>query len=362
MGAQLNQLIVSNIRNLDSVDLNFGPQFNVFTGINGSGKTSLLEAIHLLSLGRSFRAKSMRQIMAFGTQQCLVRAHIGSNNDHHNNIWLALERFADGASTYKIGGQEEKSAAELSKVLPVQLIDVNSHLLLEGGPIYRRQFMDWGVFHVEHNFLQDWRSLQRALEQRNMALKHGQHPAEMWNEAYVKYANAVDVARATYLQQFEVVFLALIAEMLGLKDVELRYNRGWSRDQDLRAVLQSSIHTDLQYGYTTKGPQRADFEVLIAKRAAKEVLSRGQMKIFVCIMLLARAKMLPTTQTGVFLIDDLHAELDKHSCSLFIQAIKDMGCQVFITGIEAELLRESLHGCNTRMFHVEHGTIKELAV
>ncbi len=362
MGAQLNQLIISNIRNLKAVDLNLGPQFNVFTGVNGSGKTSLLEAVYLLGIGRSFRASSMRQVMAFGAQQCLIRAKISSTEAHHNDIWLGLERFADGSTTYKVGGQLERSAAELTKVLPVQLIDVNSHLLLEGGPANRRQFIDWGVFHVEHCFLQDWRMLQRAIEQRNTALKQRQAPADIWNEAFVKYATAVDSARAAYIESFGTVFLSLIDEMLGLKGVELRYNRGWSQTQDLAAVLHATRHLDMQYGYTTKGPQRADLEVLIDNRLAKEVLSRGQMKIFVCIMLLARAKLLPPAQSGVFLIDDLHAELDKHSCNLFISAIKNMGCQVLITGIDAELLGERLDGCTTRMFHVEHGTIKELAI
>lgn len=356
MGARLNQLIVSNIRNLSALDLSFSPQFNVFTGVNGSGKTSLLEAIYLLGIGRSFRAKSLRQVIAFGAQQCLVRANVEVDD---SDIWIALERSIDGSIHYKVGGQPEKSAAELTKVLPVQLIDVNSHLLLEGGPIFRRQFVDWGVFHVEQSFLQNWRHMQRALEQRNSALKANKVPPELWNEAFAKYAEAVDAARFAYIERFSTVFLALIEEMLGLKDVELRYNRGWSQEQDLRLVLRDSIHSDLQLGYTTRGPQRADLEVLIGNRPVKEVLSRGQMKIFVCIMLLARAKLLQNEQSGVFLIDDLHAELDKHSCSLFITAIKQMGCQVFITGIEAEMLQKRLQGCTTHMFHVEHGKITE---
>ncbi len=360
MAAQLNQLIVSNIRNLSAVDLNFGSQFNVFTGANGSGKTSLLEAIYLLGIGRSFRAASLQQVISFGFQQCVVRAKI-LRNDDQNGLWLGLERSLDGSTQYKVGGNNETSAAELTKVLPIQLIDVNSHLLLEGGPSYRRQFVDWGVFHVEHSFLQNWRLMQRALKQRNSALKARQVPAEIWNEAFVKYSEAIDIARLGYIQRFSTVFLGLLEQMLGLKGVEMRYNRGWSQEQTLNAVLRDTIQRDLLYGYTTRGPQRADLEVLIDNRPAKEVLSRGQMKIFVCIMLLARAKLLQDAQSGVFLIDDLHAELDKHSCSLFINAIKDMGCQVFITGIEAELLHERLHGCNTHMFHVEHGTIKELA-
>lgn len=361
MGAQLNQLIVSNIRNLSAVDLNFGPQFNVFIGANGSGKTSLLEAIYLLGIGRSFRAKSMRQVISFGAEQCVVRAKMNTSDaDINNGLWLAVERGSDGTTQYKIGGQTEKSAAELTKILPVQLIDVNSHLLLEGGPTNRRQFMDWGVFHVEHTFLQHWRLMQRALDQRNMLLKQRQVPPEMWNETFIKYAQAVDAARLAYIERFKPMFLGLISEMLGLNTVELRYNRGWKSAQELREVLYDNISTDLAYGYTTKGPQRADLEVLVDGRAAKDVLSRGQIKIFVCIMLLARAKLLQDTRAGVFLIDDLHAELDRHSCGLFINAIREMGCQVFITGIEAEMLKERLKDCITHMFHVEHGTIKEL--
>lgn len=363
MSAQLNQLILSNIRNLEALDLNFGPQFNVFVGSNGSGKTSLLEAIYLLGVGRSFRARSMRQIISFGSSQCLIRAKVSTFADSaQTDIWLAVEKTLAGESQYKIGGQPERSAAELTKVLPVQLIDVNSHLLLEGGPNYRRQFIDWGVFHVEHGFLQSWRLMRRALEQRNMALKQRQTPAAIWNDTFVKYATAVDVARNGYVQQFSKFFLLMLDEMLGLGAVELFYNRGWALNQELGAALEDSKSSDLAYGYTHRGPQRADLEIYLDGRPAKEVLSRGQIKIFVCIMLLVRAKLLQNSRSSVFLIDDLHAELDKNSCGLFIEAIKAMGCQVFITGIDEAALRERLHGCAMRMFHVEHGGIREQAI
>jgi DNA replication and repair protein RecF len=363
MSAQLNQLILSNIRNLGDLDLSFGPQFNVFVGANGSGKTSLLEAIYLLGVGRSFRARSIRQIISFGSEQCLIRAKVGSHDENEqSSIWLAVERTLAGDPQYKIGGQLEKSAAELTKALPVQLIDVNSHLLLEGGPNNRRQFIDWGVFHVEHSFLQNWRLMRRALEQRNMALKQRQTPAAVWDEAFVKYATLVDTARNEYIQRFSKIFLLMLQDMLGLTTVELQYNRGWSREQELQAALEDSKYVDLAHGYTHRGPQRADLEIVLGGKLAKDVLSRGQIKIFVCIMLLARAKLLQDTRSSVFLIDDLHAELDKNSCGLFIEAIKAMGCQVFITGIDGASLLERLHDCAIRMFHVEHGVIREQAI
>ncbi len=363
MSAQLNQLILSNVRNLGALDLSFGPQFNVFVGVNGSGKTSLLESIYLLSVGRSFRARSIRQIISFGNGQCLIRARVSAKDGGaQNNIWLAVEKTFSGESQYKIGSQPEKSSSELTRLLPVQLIDVNSHLLLEGGPNYRRQFIDWGVFHVEHNFLQNWRLMKRALEQRNMALKQRQTSVAIWNEAFIKYAAEVDIARKNYVWRFSEFFLQMLNEMMGLNAVELFYNRGWSSEQELGAVLESSKYIDLAHGYTRHGPHRADLEIKLDGRPVKEVLSRGQIKIFVCIMLLVRAKLLQETRSSVFLIDDLHAELDKNSCSLFIEAIKTMGCQVFITGIDETSLRERLHGCAMRMFHVEHGAIKEQAI
>ncbi len=364
MGVRLNRLILSNIRNLGALDLNFGPQFNVFVGPNGSGKTSLLEAIHLLGIGRSFRSRSIRQIISFGAEQCVIRAQVGAvaATAEDSNLWLAVERKLGGDAHYKIGGQTEASAIELTKMLPVQLIDVNSHLLLEGGPNFRRQFIDWGVFHVEHSFLHNWRAMRRALEQRNEALKQRQEPASRWTETFTQYAMAVDAARSKYVHEFSAAFLPMLHAMLGITALEVCYHSGWPEGRDLATAMATTMRLDLAYGYTHCGPQRADLTFTLNGRPIKDVLSRGQLKILVCIMLLARAHMLRDLHAGLFLIDDLHAELDKSNCSLLINAIRDMGCQVFITGIEADLLRDRLQGCITQTFHVEQGLIKEQAI
>ena len=360
MSAQLRQLILSNIRNLDAVDLNFGAKFNVFTGPNGSGKTSLLEAIYLLGVGRSFRAKSLQQIISFGEEQCLVRAKVRPFGDlESDGIWLGVKKGLNGDAQYRVGVNVEKSAAELTRLLPIQLIDVNSHLLLEGGPDYRRQFVDWGVFHVEPTFLQAWRMMKRALEQRNSALKLRQMPAEVWNQSFISYAQTVDEFRRAYVTRFDLVLRPMLRQLLNISDLEIRYKRGWSEDQSLAAALEATRSLDMACGYTNRGPQRADIEVLLDGRPAKTVLSRGQIKLFVCIMLLARAQTLSDASASVFLIDDLHAELDKDSCGLFIETINNLGCQVFITGIEEDLLKARLQGCNTHLFHVEQGCITE---
>lgn len=362
MIAQLSQLVISNIRNLEETSLNFGPRFNVFIGSNGSGKTSLLEAIYLLGAGRSFRARSVQQVIAFGAEQCLVRAKLSEHLDYGaGGVWLGVERGVNGDAQYRVGEQNEKSSAELTRLLPVQLIDVNSTSLLEGGPNCRRQFIDWGVFHVEHTFLDNWRLMRRALEQRNASLKRKQKPSAVWDEAFVKYSTIVDEARRGYVDKFMAIFTSMLQEMLGMTGVSLLYLSGWGQDRTLSAALEATANIDLAYGYTNRGPHRADLEILQHGRPVKAVLSRGQLKIFTCIMLLARAKLLEKERSSIFLIDDLHAELDTKSCSLIVDAINAMDCQAFITGIEAELLSARLQACETRMFHVEQGRISEYA-
>jgi DNA replication and repair protein RecF len=362
---QIKQLIISNVRNLSSIELTLAKKFNIFVGANGSGKTSLLEAVHLLGLGRSFRARSVHQIIAFNADECIVRAQVeavrvdnDNNNWHDSLVWVAVKKGKSGVSDFRIGEQCNATAAELTSLLPLQLIDVNSPELLLGGPKNRRQFIDWGVFHVEHTFLEEWRMLQRALEQRNALLKQKQASKE-WSEVFVKYALLLDKARRAYLNDFTVVLLQLLDEMLGITNVRLNYQPGWSGEVDLVTAMERTLKLDLAFGYTNCGPHRADLEVLIDERPAKEVLSRGQVKMFICIMFLARARLV-RQRHSIFLLDDLHAELDRHSCSLLLTALDKLDCQVLITGIEMDLIKRSVAGFERKLFHVERGIIQEL--
>lgn len=365
MSSRLCRITLSNIRNLKDEDLSLGSKFNVFVGANGSGKTSLLEAVHLLGLGRSFRATAVQQMISFGAKHCLVRGMLEADQQtEETNVWLAVEKDIEGGSVYKLGNCFEKSAVPLTRALPVQLIDIKSHLLIEGGPEYRRKFIDWGVFHVEHEFLANWRDMQRALQQRNAGLKQRlsadtpQYVA--WNEAFIRYAGLVDSAREAYVARLALALLPLAQELLGITNLSLQYCSGWDAERGLEQHLADNRAVDLLCGFTNCGPHRADLLIATDGRPAKDVLSRGQLKVLASVMLLARMQLLPAEQTGVLLIDDLHAELDVESCKALVSAIDRMNCQVLITGIEAELLERSLNGLATEMFHVEHNRIKRM--
>lgn len=145
----LTRVSVTAVRNLHPVTLSL-PRINILYGDNGSGKTSVLEAIHLLGLARSFRSARLQPVIQYEEAACTVFGQVMLANGIASNLGISRER--QGEFTIRIDGQNARSAAQLAETLPLQLINPDSFRLLEGAPKIRRQFLDWGVFHVEPRF------------------------------------------------------------------------------------------------------------------------------------------------------------------------------------------------------------------
>ncbi|MAV08211.1 MAG: DNA replication and repair protein RecF, partial [Gammaproteobacteria bacterium] len=168
----LNSIDISKVRNLVSVSIDCHRKANIIYGANGSGKTSLLEAIFLLGRGRSFKHRDLRLVVNRGQDSLVVSGKVArpiSDAEHQ----LGVMRSVKGDFEARCDGQNLSSAGQLASELPIQLVDAHSFSLLEGGPLQRRQFIDWGVFHVEHGYSDLWRRFQKALKQRNQLLRHG---------------------------------------------------------------------------------------------------------------------------------------------------------------------------------------------
>ena len=150
----LRRIMVTAVRNLHPVTLSPSPRINILYGANGSGKTSVLEAVHLLGLARSFRSTRLNPVIQYEQPACTVFGEVELTSGGTSNLGVSRER--QGEFTIRIDGQNAKSAAQLAELLPLQLINPDSFRLLEGAPKIRRQFLDWGVFHVEPRFLPAW--------------------------------------------------------------------------------------------------------------------------------------------------------------------------------------------------------------
>lgn len=358
----LTKLGIRHFRNIHEVDLLPAADVNLVYGANASGKTSLLEAIYFLGRASSFRTHRFDRILEKGQQSLSVYGTLISETSQ--KIAFGIEKDAKTVQI-RIGGQKISRVAELVSTMPLQVIHPNSHRLLEEGPKYRRQYLDWGVFHVEQSFYPNWQRYQRALKQRNMALKRSGNLdlINAWNQELLDSADSIHTARERYVQDLQSVVHSYIEPILGDLDIQLEYRCGWVQGQSLEQVLKDHIQRDRDQGFTGSGPHRADIDIRVNGVPAVDRVSRGQQKILVSALLLAQAGHFSTltSQRCLLLVDDIAAELDPDNRERLLTVIGNMNVQLFVSCIEASCLPESFgKQGELKVFHVEHGKIKEV--
>jgi DNA replication and repair protein RecF len=350
----LVKLDVSNVRNIETANLEPSPHLNFILGPNGSGKTSLLEAIYILGRARSFRSTLAGQVIRFQQDELLVTGKLGQGS----HVVSACVRLGRRQRDILLAGTKVQTSAELIRAFPVLLIEPPSSGLLDGAPKPRRQFLDWGAFHLDSRFLEHWRSYARALEQRNALLRSGDcRSIEIWNQELSRYGTIVASARNAYAERLLPYFQAASQHFLGDRIFELRTAAGWNTDKPLADILQQDLALDLRDGYTHAGPHKGDFSIIADGRAAKHYLSRGQMKLLVFALLLAQAHLLEETlgNQGCVLIDDLASELDKDNRGKLLAFLQARQAQFFITATDARFVEPVEQ--DAAMFHVEHGRV-----
>lgn len=353
----LLKLDVFSVRNIQAASLLPAPGINLITGANASGKSSLLEAIFILGRARSFRTIHIKQAVAFEQARLIVAAQNRLHNGSVSNLGIQIdgkqcEIHIDGDNRHK---------ADLAYALPVQLIHPKSFSLLDAGPQIRREFLDWGIFNHNRNFLPNWRKFSKALQQRNALLKCRQiNQLSAWDKELVEYGSVVNQFRRDYVQALQPVFLDMASHFLPTATIELRFNSGWDDQQTLIQVLQAELERDLRYGFTNSGPHRADFLTYHNHRLAKDYLSRGQQKLLMLSLMLSQVVWLNHDMPNncCILIDDLTAELDSVNRAKLLEYLSRLGCQVFITGTELADFGDLSAIENYKVFHVEHGRIE----
>lgn len=358
----LDRLALLGLRNLNALDMRPVPRINLIFGNNGSGKTSLLEGIHILGMGRSFRTQRLKYAISHGAESLTVHGRLAGDPP----VPLGVRRLRSASELeMRIAGERVARVAQLVGALPLQLINPDAFRLLEGSPGSRREFLDWGVFHVKHEFLDVWKRFRRALKHRNALLRHGRIDAQsigVWEHELAHWGVHLNALRDAYMTAFLPVFEETLSELLPLPNLSLKYYCGWDRKRDLAEVLGQNRDSDLQMGFTQQGPQRADLRIRMDKRPAVEVLSRGQQKLVVSALKLAQGRLLEATKgrTCVYLIDDLPAELDAGHRQVFCRWLERMQCQAFITSVEREPLLDLWQPeTDVAMFHVKRGRLED---
>lgn len=354
----ISDLTLHHFRNITEANIDAAPRVNIFYGQNGAGKTSLLESIYYLGLGRSFRTNHSTHIISKDSDRLQIFVNLHKDKQ---KIPMGLERTRAGECNIKFNGETISTLSLLAKHLPLQLMSTISYRFFFNGPKIRRQFLDWMLFHVEQSFFPHWQSFQRTLKQRNASIKTNLPVDQitLWDNEFIHTANAIDRLRRSTLAEFEPIFMSLLQQLLPNYDIRLSYQRGWKQGVDLKDLLQQGLQRDLQMGFTQSGPQRADLKLLIRGIPAQDVLSQGQQKLTLYAFHLAQGLLLKkkTKHGPIFLIDDITSELDHEKRDCIAQVLQEIDSQIFITAVHLNDLGKISELRGAKMFHVEHGRI-----
>jgi len=357
--AELSTLQISDFRNLPLARIQPSSNFNIFYGDNGAGKTSILEAIYYFGFGRSFRTSNASRLIRETSDRFSLYSELSLDE---SIITLGIERSVDGGRRLRHNGENIKSIASVAEHMPIQLICTNSHRFFHDGPKLRRQFMNWGLFHVEHSFFPLWQQLLQLLKQRNAALKAHLSKAEcsVWSTELITLSTKIDTLRRKYILQLQPILEGLTSIILEGIPLKLEYSPGWNSDLDYEQALNQAFFKDQAIGYTTVGPQRADLQILLEGKPAGDILSQGQQKLASYALLLAQGQLLKELSgtPPIYLIDDLPSELDPSKRLQINSILATLDAQVFITGITTEELTDSISLKNSYLFHVEHNGVE----
>ena len=354
----IRQLRIRHLRLIESLDLELGSGWSLFTGPNGAGKTSLLEAAFLLSHARSFRTAGRDALASHGHAGYSVFGVM----DEAGRLFRAGLARERGRFEARLDG-EAVNASELLQRVAVVCFEPGSHALIAGAAEERRRFLDWGVFHVEPGFLALWRRYQRALRQRNALLRAGAPVADLvpWDAELAAAADPLSGMRAAYMDALSPHLIAVAAELLvELGPVELHFDAGYDTVVGLQAVLAGRRERDLGRGHTGAGPHRADWAVRFGVNR-REHLSRGQEKLCAFACLLAQVRLFHAVRGDwpVLCLDDLASELDPEHQVRVIATTDAIGSQILATGTVAPIGLDALRRPLSR-FHVEQGRVHSL--
>lgn len=399
----IERLQVSHLRNLTQVNLH-PAACNVIIGANGSGKTSLLEAIFLLSRGKSFRHHQPKRYIQHHQNTATVYAKL------NDGATLAIQKQLDATTILRLNQTTVYNQSILTEQLPTLLIDPSTMDMLEQGSASRRQLLDWLVFHMKQGFHPQWVAYQRLLKQRNSLLKQTRHLTHVqlaelkaWDKGLSNHAALIHHYREHIFAEWQPYFAQSIMQLLPTyaEQLSLSYNAGYDTSIALDVQLNERLEQDLQMGYTRIGNHRADINVHwrsneasvasnqplptngtlktetdtklpILKEQAANVLSRGEKKLLITALRLSQLPLLlnvkgnsdfPSSDsklsaTPVVLLDDITAELDGRAIDILLTALARLPCQVFMTSLTADvvpLIQQLWSNPNT--FHVKQGQI-----
>lgn len=357
----LQHLHIENVRLITNADFTFSPGLNFIYGDNASGKTSILEAIHILSTGRSFRSRRIDELVQYKKPFLRVSAIIDTEDDRYP---VGIEK-AKEYTHIRIRQKKVLRQAELSRHIPYSVIYPESLSLILGSPAERRAFIDWFAFYRYDDFHQYWKKYQTILQQRNACLQnsHLQQSLPYWTKQFVDAQWPILDKRLQTLEQLNQELLDLITYVWPQHKLEIRMQFGFpAKFNEARSSLLKFFYQqqsrEVQRGSSQYGMHRANLQILLNGKLAAQYASRGQLKLITMLLIIARHRMLNRylANPGILALDDLGAELDGKHRQQILELLQTFPHQLFISSVDKSMISPDAWD-DAMMFRVEQGEL-----
>jgi len=330
---RLDRLQVTDFRNLERIDLEPGPRFNVIHGPNGAGKTSLLEAIYLLGALRSFRTTTRTELIRHEQESGAIRASFGGAA---KGLDVELT-IAGSGRRLRVGGKALASSGGHFRELPMVLFHPGHMSLVTGAPEARRRFLDRALFQAEVAYPVLFNEYGRALASRNRLLREPTADVRSlaaYEHELASRGSRLVALRGAFVATLAPLFAGAARRVTGGLEATLGYRPSVAGDEDalVRALAASRQH-DRARGFTGIGPHADDVEIELDGRAGRRFASQGQSRALVLALKIAETEALAqaTGRLPLVLLDDVSSELDRDRNRRLFEFLSTIGGQVFIT-------------------------------
>ncbi len=364
----IEEISIVNFKNLNEVKAEFSPKLNCFIGMNGAGKTNMLDAIYYLSFCKSF-FNATDQLNINHNENFFMLNGIYTRLDSNEIVNCGLQKGQK--KQFKRNSKVYKKLQEHIGLLPLVMVTPSDVNLILGGSDERRKFMDGVISQYNQNYLDDLLKYNRALTQRNNLLKHfaseryfDEELLAVWDSQLVEYGKRIHKERYEFVKKLIPVFqryYTFISQ--GNEEVGIIHQSDLY-DSDFEQLLKNSLIKDRAVQYTTVGIHKDDMELKIGEYPIKKLGSQGQKKTFLVALKLAQFEFIKEISglKPILLLDDIFDKLDQHRVEQIVATVAgEQFGQIFLTDTNREHLDAIIKKMDTdfRIFKVEKGQVEQ---
>ena len=334
----IKKIKINNFRNYKNEEINLGKNINIFYGDNAQGKTNIIEAIFLSSIGKSFRTKKDKEMINIEEKSAQVEIEY-EKIDRDGKIKINLENKKD----VFLNGIKIKKLSELLGNINIVIFNPDDINILKGGPQNRRRFLDIMISQLKPNYMYNLNLYLKTLEQRNNYLRQirenqkDEKLLEIWDEELIKYADIIYNYRNEYINKIKEKIKKIHSEITNNKEeIEIEYITECNTKENYRKLLKERKKLDIIKGYTTKGIHRDDFMIYINKKKLDIYGSQGQHRTTILSLKLSELNIVKEEigEEPILLLDDFMSELDKKRIKNFLDKIDIENKKILIYNVK----------------------------